>query len=94
MIELLNALIKIDSKIIRSYSTVFEDNNGAFKLSLEPKHIPRTKYTCVKYNHFRKHFKNKVISIQAIDTDDQRADVMTKPLAKDKFEKFRQLIMG
>ena len=44
---------------------------------------------CVKYHHFRQYIKKKVISIRAIDTNDQQADALTKPLALEKFKKFR-----
>ena len=73
--------------------TVLEDSNAALQLEFEPKHRPQTKDTCVKYHHFRRCVKNKTISIHSIDTDDQQSDFM-KSLAKDKFEKIRQLIMG
>ena len=33
-------------------------------------------------------------SIRAIDTDDQRKDGFTNPLAAEKFKKFRKLMMG
>ena len=94
MVEFLNKFLKIDSKKINTFSTVFEDNSGALQLALEPKYRPRTKHICVKYHHFRQHVKNRTISIQAVSTDDQQGDILTKPLAKDKFEKFRRLIMG
>ena len=53
MIEFCDTFIKIDSKTIITYSTVFEENNEALQLVLEPKHRPCTKHTCVKYHHFR-----------------------------------------
>ena len=81
MIEFLNTFIKIDSKLIITYSTLFEDNNGALQLALEPKYRPRTKHIYVKYHDFRKYVKKKTISIQAIDTKDQQADIMINPLA-------------
>ena len=34
MIKFLNTFIKIDSKSISTYSTVFEDNNGVLQLAL------------------------------------------------------------
>ena len=94
MVDFLNKFLKIDSKRINTFSTVFEDNSGALQLALEPKCRPRAKHICVKYHHFRQCVKNKTISMQAIGTDDQQGDILTKPLAKDKFEKFRRLIMG
>ena len=94
MVDFLNTFIKIDSKAINIFSTVFEDNSGALQLALEPKHRPRTKHTCVIHHHLRQCVKNRTISIQAIGTDDQQANIFAKPLAKEKFEKFRALVMG
>ena len=94
MVDFLNTFIKIDSKAIKRFSTVFEDNSGALLLALEPRYRPHTNHICVKYHHFRQYVKNRTISIRAIGTDDQQADIFTKPLAKEKFEKFRVLIMG
>ena len=94
MVEYLNNFIKVNNKEINTYSTLFEDNAGTLQLATEPKYRPRTKHICVKYHHFRQYVKKKIISIRAIDTNDQEADIFTKPLALDKFRKFRQLIMG
>ena len=94
MIEFLSTFIKIDSKTIITHFEGFEDKNGALQLALEPKCRPYAKNICVKHHHFRQCVKNKTISIQAIDTHDQHADVMTKNLEKDKFEKLLRLIMG
>jgi len=94
LIEYLNTFIKINNQEINTYSTLFEDNEGTLQLATEHKYRPRTKHICVKYHHFRQYVKDKVISIRSIDTNDQQADIMTKPLALDKFRKFRQLIMG
>ena len=90
----MNKFIQIGNKEINTYSTMFEDNAGALQLATEPKYRPRTKHTSVKYHHFRQHVKNKVISIKAIDTNDQQADIFTKPLPLEKFKTFRKLIMG
>ena len=94
MAEFLNKFKKIDSKTINSYSTVFEDNSGALQLALEPKYRLRTKHICVKYHNFRQYVKNGMISIQAIETEEQQDDILTKPLPKEKFERFFRLIMG
>ena len=48
MIEFLNMFAKIDSKLIRTHSAAFEDNDGALQLALEHKHRSRTKHMCVK----------------------------------------------
>ena len=73
---------------------VFEDNSGALEIATAPKMRPRTKYLNVKYHHFRDQIDNGRLSIHAIDTNDQQADLFTKPVNKELFLKFRQLIMG
>jgi len=94
IIEYLNDFISLSDKQINTYSTIFEDNAGALRLAVEPKYRPRTKHICVKYHHFRQYAKNKTITIKAISTNEQQADIFTKPLALDKFRKFRKDIMG
>ena len=55
---------------------------------------PRTKNIAIKYHHFRKHVLDKTISIFTIDTNDQLADIFTKPLNIVIFRKLRLLLMG
>ena len=64
LVECLNIFIKVNTKEIKKYSTLFEDNASTLKLATEPKHRPRTKHACVKYHHFRQHVKKKVMSIR------------------------------
>ena len=94
IMECLNQFINFSNKEINTCSTIFEDNAGALRLAVEPKCRPRTKHACVKYHHFRQHVKNKTITIKAISTNNQQADIFAKPLALDKFKKFRHEIMG
>lgn len=73
---------------------VFEDNSGAMYMAQVPKMRPRTKHLNIKYHHFREAVQNGSITIHAIASEDQEADILTKPLAKDPFCKLRYLIMG
>ncbi len=77
-----------------THSTVFEDNNGALELAIEPKYRPRTKHIAIKYHHFREHVKNKSIKVKKIDTKEQLADIFTKPIEKHQFEYLRNKLMG
>ena len=72
----------------------FEDNSGALEIAKEYKIRPRTKHINIRYHHFREHVARGEISIHAISTQDQIADIFTKPLAVDLFEKHRRSIMG
>jgi hypothetical protein len=76
-------------------STVFEDNQPALTLATQdpPRLTPRSKHIAVKYHWFRAHI-GKEIQLKYISTDLQLADVLTKPLARLKFETARRQIMG
>jgi hypothetical protein len=73
---------------------VFEDNSGALIMATEHKSRPRTKHLNVKYHHFRDHVVRKEISIHAIDTELQCADILTKPLNRELTERHRLEILG
>jgi hypothetical protein len=73
---------------------VFEDNSGALELARETKYRPRTKHLCCKLHHFRDYVDRGEISIHKIDTEDQPADYLTKPLNEDKHVKHRNAIQG
>ena len=77
-------------------TTVHEDNQGALKLAnLEPgRTTPRSKFYAIKYHWFRSWLKPKEIEIQYIDTSLQKADMLTKSLPTDSFERNRKLTCG
>ena len=72
----------------------FEDNTGALELSKVPKMRPRTKHINIKYHHFREAVKNNVITVKHVSTEQQKADIYTKPLCAALFLKHRFGIMG
>jgi hypothetical protein len=77
------------------HSTVFEDNNGALAIARSPRMTPRTKHIAIKYHHFRDSIgKDKGIILSEIDTNRQKADLLTKGLAADTFVSIRKLLMG
>jgi hypothetical protein len=77
------------------HSTIFEDNNGALGLATSPKMTPRTKHIAVKYHFFKDHIgEEKGIRIVKVDTEFQKADIFTKGLPLDDFERIRGLLMG
>ena len=79
---------------IRTYSKVFEDNNGALILASSPRMTPRSKHIAVKYHFFRSHNANGHIKIIKISTTEQKADIFTKGLVRTVFESIRKLVMG
>ena len=80
------------SKVV---STVFEDNNGCMALATSPKINPRTKHIAVKYHHFRGSVgEGTGITVEKIETNEQKADIFTKGLVQVKFEYLRKKLMG
>jgi hypothetical protein len=73
---------------------VFEDNAGAIEIANVPKMRPRTKHLNIKYHHFREEVRKGTISIYHARTEDQIADIFTKPLAETPFMKHRERIQG
>ena len=76
------------------YCKVFEDNSGALELARLPKLRPRTKHINVCYHHFREHVRKGLIKIFPVDTKDQIADALTKPLAQNDFQRHRRFMCG
>ena len=73
---------------------VFEDNSGALEIAKVPKMRPRTEHLNVKYHHFRDHVKRGLNPLHPIGTNDQQADIYTKPLSLELFARFTKTIMG
>ena len=80
--------------IAKVHCKLFEDNSGALELARVPKMRPRTKHLNIKYHHFREHVRQGLVTIHPISTEEQQADIYTKPLAQGPFEKFRKAIFG
>ena len=73
---------------------VFEDNTSCIKVAKSPKFTPRTKYIAIKYHHFRRFVQNKIIKLIHIDTEEQTANIFTKPVTNDAFQYLRNKLMG
>ncbi len=75
--------------------TIWEDNQAALKLAtLElPYMTNRSKHIAIKYHWFRSHV-GKDWEVRPIDTKEQLADLFTKGLPRDTFERLRFKLMG
>ena len=74
--------------------TVWEDNNSCITVATSPKFTPRTKHIAIKYHHFRSFVADGSIDTNPIDTSEQLADTLTKPLSPKAFKYLRKKIMG
>ena len=73
---------------------LFEDNKGAETLANAPKMNARTKHIAIKYHHFREAVKAKYLQIKRVDTKEQLADILTKPVDRITLQHLRKGIMG
>ena len=71
-------------------TTLLIDNNAALKLSRNPELHDRTKHIELKYHFLRDLTLSGRINTQRVDTKDNLADLLTKPLPRDTFEVLRE----
>ena len=76
------------------YCRVFEDNESSISIATNNIFFPRTKYIELRYHHFRGHVKDGTIKIQHVSTEDQLADMFTKPIELSSLASNRKGIMG
>ncbi len=81
---------------------VKEDNQSCIAMTNNPKFTPRTKHIAniaIKYHHFWKHVKTHsnpdgFIEIEYCQTDEQMANIFTKPVRDDIFFKLRLTMLN
>jgi hypothetical protein len=76
------------------YCKVFEDNSGALELARVPKMRPRTRHLNLGVHHFLEHVKDGTIHVIPTSSEEQPADIMTKPVEQNLFQKHRHFLMG
>ena len=92
--EVAASLMEDSTFLTNTYSSVFEDNNGALILAIAPKMTPLSKHIAVPYHFFCEHVKNGTIQIFKVASDQNKADLFTKGLDKIKFQSLWTLLMG
>ena len=65
------------------------DNESATKMTNNLVQHSRTKHIDVRHHFIRDHQQNGDISIESIGTEDQLADIFTKPLDEKRYCKLR-----
>lgn len=63
-----------------------EDNQGCIHLIQNPVHHERTKHIDVQYHFTREQVELGTVEYKYLNSGEQRADLLTKPLLKDDFE--------
>ena len=65
------------------------DNTSAINISRNPIQHSRTKHIDIRHHFLRDHVEKSNLCLEFVRTDDQLADLFTKPLLRDRFEKLR-----
>ena len=102
LIETINAVatgFDIDQACFTEFrTTIWEDNIGALTLAqLEPgQHTVRSKFYDVRVHWFQQHLHSEGsnMTVEKVDTKDQLADLFTKVLVPDTFQRLRKELMG
>ena len=68
------------------------DNEGAIRLVKNPEFHQRTKHIDIKYHFIREKHQDKEIEIVYTSTENQLADLFTKPLPTPRFNHLRKQI--
>ena len=73
-------------------TTVYEDNQGAIALSTNTKNHAQTKHIDIRYHYIREAIENNNIMLEYCPTEQQTADIFTKGLTKERFQKSRSMM--
>ena len=70
------------------------DNQGAIALAENPVKHSRSKHIDIRYHFIRSHLKNNKILLQYVRSNENLADIFTKPCSKQKLVNFRSMLFG
>ena len=73
-------------------TTIYADNKSAITLATNPEYHARTKHIDIQYHYVREKVDNGTVEFTYIPTRNMAADGLTKPLMKQKFATFMQLL--
>jgi hypothetical protein len=67
-------------------TVIYEDNQACISLAKATSYHKKAKHIDIKYHYTREHINNGSVEIKYIPTENQLGDLMTKPLARVRFE--------
>ena len=69
--------------------SVFCDNTSTINLSKNTVQHSKSKHIEIRYHFIRDLVEDKIVCLEFIDTDNQKANIFTKPLDGPRFESLR-----
>ncbi|CAI6374264.1 unnamed protein product [Macrosiphum euphorbiae] len=71
---------------------LYEDNQSCIKIAEEPRKHQRLKHLDTKYNFINESIANNEIKLEYVPSENQLADILTKPLSASTFMRLKKLI--
>ena len=75
-------------------ATIYCDNQGALALAKKPTKHSKAKHIDIRYHFIRECYGNNMIHLKFVASNDNYADIFTKPSKKFLLEKFFRFIFG
>ncbi|KAK2993848.1 hypothetical protein RJ640_027325 [Escallonia rubra] len=85
----LRSLLKELSFIQDESTQIYVDNKSAIALAKNPVFHDRSKHIDTQYHFIRESIAKKQVQVKYVKSEDQDADIFTKPLNREVFEKLR-----
>ena len=84
----------LDLKVLQVSNSVLVnvDNQGAIQLAKNPMFHKRSKHIDIKYHFIRSELELGTINVEYVASEDNLADIFTKPVGKTKLDKFKFFI--
>ena len=83
-----------DINIVIDDVLIHADIQGTINLAKNPVKHQRSKHIDIKYHFIRSEIQAGTVKLEYVPTEDNVADIFTKPATKAKLEKFQPFIMG
>ncbi|CAD7078080.1 unnamed protein product [Hermetia illucens] len=91
-IKFVRELLKIFEIECTKPINIYEDNSGAINIAKYGNFTKNSKHVEVHYHYVHEMVKENIINIVKVESNNNVADIFTKSLCKDKFEKFRSML--
>ena len=86
-------LMELNCAPVRAPMIIFCDNQSAINLCKHDANHSRTKHIDIKHHFIRQAVESNEVIVEWVNTSEQEADILTKPLGKQLFEQLRSRIM-
>ena len=90
----LSMLCKDFGIIMEPPTTIYGDNQGSLDMAKNPVSNERSKHIDIKHHFIREKYMDGIINLRYVSTDDNIADLFTKPATQHKLHRFHTYLFG